>query len=282
MHTMFISFAIVFSLSTALRAACDSTYYTIKIDTLGPDSFTVQRLSLVDDSILGIDTITKGQFINQLLHLYDSTAITLIGMIDTVIGSSYYSGDNPLITGSKDSIIVTTDTVLKGFAAPEFSTTELHITQYCIRNPDSSISCIVSDTIEGYSALTGKKFLMFADSLDNLRTTSISPGSWCMDNGNFIVNDSIVAEPLAWNYPTVKLAVQDFLQILAARPAGIRFMSLTASRTMKSTLTSGKMFDILGRSMRASPSNPTRMTSASGIYLVPSAKGLRKVLVGMK
>jgi hypothetical protein len=145
----------------------------------------------------------------------------------------------------------------------------------------------MGDDYKRYSEIAGKEFIMFANALDNLRATSISP-SWCRgDYGNFIAHDTICSD-YPNHFPVVKIALRDFIVLLQNRASQVYRERPVDRRNVsafpKNSLLPGKrgMCDIMGRSVNSLGRGSNKTSTPAGVYVVPRVNGLEKVLIGIQ
>jgi hypothetical protein len=274
-------------LCIAFSGYSDCFYSLIRIDTLRSDSFLVKELSFRDSSVIAANVICKSAFVGGLLNRLDSSTIVFVGRIDSVQRVCFQDGT---MWRYRDSVRIKADTVIKGQCPLVFKGFDVDPNFRC-NGPCTSTGTIcaqiMGDDYKMYSTITGKEFIMFAKTLDNLRTTSVSP-SWCRgDYGNFIVHDTICSD-YPNHYPVVKIALRDFIVLLQNRTSHVYRGQPVDRRNVsafpKNSLLPGKrgMCDIMGRSVNSPGRGSNKANAPAGVYVVPHVIGLEKVLIGIQ
>lgn len=274
-------------LCIAFSGYSDCAYSPIKIDTLRSDSFLVKELSFHDSSVIAANVICRSTFVGGLLNRFDSSTIAFVGRIDSVRRVCFQDGT---MWRYRDSVRIKADTILKGQCPTVFKGFDVDAIIQC-DGPCSSAGTLcmqaLNDDYKSYSTIAGREFIMFANALDKLRATSVSP-SWCRgDHGNFIVNDSIYSD-YPFYYPVIKIALRDFIVLLQNRTSHVYHERPVDRRNVsafpKNSLLPGKrgMCDIMGRSVNSLGRGSNKTSTPAGVYVVPRVNGLEKVLIGIQ
>jgi hypothetical protein len=264
----FVTF--IFILPTHVSADC-SVWMNTQTIMLGPDSFDVSAYDPAVDSVIYHDTICRSQFFPEMLAKYDSSLYCLIGQIDTV---KRYSVLEKNIWRYFDSIHVSVDTTIKGQPLNSFWATDSDQVFYCTPSPDSACILYTSEDYKRYDEIMNKPFLMFADSLNCLRKTSVRPWRCRGDEGNYIKGDSLFSD-YPYMYPQIGISLRQFLEAVNNH-SSVRHRVIKPGDRIVSLETPQKVYDIRGRFIGISEKGKLPGKCRAGIYVFNSG-GEKKI-----
>jgi hypothetical protein len=114
---------------------------------------------------------------------------------------------------SRIQVYISVDTVIKGREIAGFWGADTDQVFFCTPPPDTGCYGYTLDDYRRYSEILNKPFIMFADSLYDLRRTSVSPWHCRGDEGNYISGDSIFSD-YPYKYPQVSISLMQFFTAL--------------------------------------------------------------------
>jgi len=215
---IFIPLIVLILSYTQIWASCVAFCASYEVDTLSSDSIQIKCMR---DSITvtSIDTTTKNEVLDRLSVLYDSLNFCLIVNIDTVF--QYFSQpDSNGVRTSVDSIGLSIDTVLKGNLNSEYIWT-VDTDRYpkyliweglkdtLITIDRGGITMVPSSG--NYRSLLGQKFILFYDSIDSARGTTVKPAGSCVfETRGFGIRDNKMIYNFA-EFPFIEVPLSDFL-----------------------------------------------------------------------
>jgi hypothetical protein len=266
MRTIILSLLCLALYSLPIQADC--LWVNTSFVSIGPDSFLVKFHSFQDTTtITSTDTISKSKLLKTLFSRYDSATYCFLGKVETLKRNWTFGGE---WWQNIDSILVTVDTALKGNGIPSYFWS-LDVDPW-LRCPSSVIGSdcggLADDDYKSYAGDTGKRYIFFADTLNSVRSTSVSPHFCFGDKGNRLNDSGYVWSDYGRPYPVqVKIQFDSFLSKLATRSTVSDFkVAVRRNRQQKADFYI--LYDIKGRRIgEFSADQMPRIRLGRGIYI---------------